>query len=209
MDVIVGGGYGSEGKGNIAFYLAPEYDLLIRVGGPTLPTRSTSRPVRSSPTSACRQEPRPGRPSSPSARSCRLPARTPVGDRPMRRHRRPPVDRSPCDDHRGLRQGRRSGPRRLDRLDCVRDRHRHRPPALRGETFASPVTSRPASIHPANVRDPGARLRGRKSDHARGHPRQRAVATPRALPLVTSRDTNIAGCLAESGIAPARVRKVV
>ncbi len=34
VDVIVGGGYGSEGKGNIAFYLAPEYDLLIRVGGP-------------------------------------------------------------------------------------------------------------------------------------------------------------------------------
>ena len=34
VDVIVGGGYGSEGKGNIAFYLAPEYDILIRVGGP-------------------------------------------------------------------------------------------------------------------------------------------------------------------------------
>jgi adenylosuccinate synthase len=34
VDVIVGGGYGSEGKGNIAFHLAPEYDLLIRVGGP-------------------------------------------------------------------------------------------------------------------------------------------------------------------------------
>ena len=34
VDVVVGGSYGSEGKGNIAFYLAPEYDLLIRVGGP-------------------------------------------------------------------------------------------------------------------------------------------------------------------------------
>lgn len=34
VDVLVGGGYGSEGKGNIAFHLAPEYDLLIRVGGP-------------------------------------------------------------------------------------------------------------------------------------------------------------------------------
>jgi adenylosuccinate synthase len=32
--VIVGGEYGSEGKGNVAFHLAPEYDLLIRVGGP-------------------------------------------------------------------------------------------------------------------------------------------------------------------------------
>jgi adenylosuccinate synthase len=34
VDVIVGGQYGSEGKGNVAFHLAPEYDLLIRVCGP-------------------------------------------------------------------------------------------------------------------------------------------------------------------------------
>lgn len=34
VDVIIGGQYGSEGKGNIVGHLAPEYDLLIRVGGP-------------------------------------------------------------------------------------------------------------------------------------------------------------------------------
>ena len=34
VDVIVGGQYGSEGKGQIAAYLANEYDLLVRVGGP-------------------------------------------------------------------------------------------------------------------------------------------------------------------------------
>lgn len=34
VDVLVGGQYGSEGKGNVAFYLAREYDLLVRVGGP-------------------------------------------------------------------------------------------------------------------------------------------------------------------------------
>jgi adenylosuccinate synthase len=34
IDVVVGGGYGSEGKGQLVAYLAPEYDLLIRVGGP-------------------------------------------------------------------------------------------------------------------------------------------------------------------------------
>lgn len=34
VDVLIGGSYGSEGKGNIAFHLAPEYDLLVRVGGP-------------------------------------------------------------------------------------------------------------------------------------------------------------------------------
>ncbi len=34
VDVLIGGQYGSEGKGQIAAYLAREYDLLIRVGGP-------------------------------------------------------------------------------------------------------------------------------------------------------------------------------
>jgi adenylosuccinate synthase len=34
VDVIVGGQFGSEGKGNIAAYIAHEYDVLVRVGGP-------------------------------------------------------------------------------------------------------------------------------------------------------------------------------
>lgn len=34
VDVIVGGQYGSEGKGQVAAYLAPEYGALLRVGGP-------------------------------------------------------------------------------------------------------------------------------------------------------------------------------
>lgn len=34
VDVLVGGQYGSEGKGHIASYLAPEYDFLVRAGGP-------------------------------------------------------------------------------------------------------------------------------------------------------------------------------
>lgn len=34
VDVIVGAQFGSEGKGNIADYLSPEYDVLMRVGGP-------------------------------------------------------------------------------------------------------------------------------------------------------------------------------
>lgn len=34
VDVLVGAQYGSEGKGNVAAYLADEYDVLVRVGGP-------------------------------------------------------------------------------------------------------------------------------------------------------------------------------
>lgn len=34
VDVLVGGQYGSEGKGQIAAFLSKEYDILVRVGGP-------------------------------------------------------------------------------------------------------------------------------------------------------------------------------
>lgn len=34
VDVLVGGQYGSEGKGQVAAYLSSEYDFLVRVGGP-------------------------------------------------------------------------------------------------------------------------------------------------------------------------------
>lgn len=34
VDVVVGGQFGSEGKGHICSYLAPEYEVLVRVGGP-------------------------------------------------------------------------------------------------------------------------------------------------------------------------------
>ena len=34
VDVLIGGQWGSEGKGHVAAYLAPEYDVLVRVGGP-------------------------------------------------------------------------------------------------------------------------------------------------------------------------------
>jgi len=34
VDSIIGGQFGSEGKGQIAAHIAPEYDCLLRVGGP-------------------------------------------------------------------------------------------------------------------------------------------------------------------------------
>ncbi len=34
VDVVIGAQFGSEGKGQIAAHIAPEYDCLVRVGGP-------------------------------------------------------------------------------------------------------------------------------------------------------------------------------
>lgn len=46
VDVVVGGQYGSEGKGNIVGFLAPEYDVLVRVGGPNAGHTVFARPEK-------------------------------------------------------------------------------------------------------------------------------------------------------------------
>jgi len=46
VDVLVGGQWGSEGKGQVAAYLAPEYDVLLRVGGPNAGHKVFGRPAR-------------------------------------------------------------------------------------------------------------------------------------------------------------------
>jgi adenylosuccinate synthase len=45
VDVLVGGQYGSEGKGHIASYLAREYGVLVRVGGPNAGHKVFMRPT--------------------------------------------------------------------------------------------------------------------------------------------------------------------
>lgn len=45
VDVVIGGQYGSEGKGQIAAYLSGEYDLLVRVGGPNAGHKVYEEPV--------------------------------------------------------------------------------------------------------------------------------------------------------------------
>lgn len=45
VDVLVGGQYGSEGKGNIVAHIAPEYQLLVRVGGPNAGHKVFNDPV--------------------------------------------------------------------------------------------------------------------------------------------------------------------
>lgn len=45
VDVLVGGQYGSEGKGNIVGHIAPEYDLLVRVGGPNAGHQVFGNPI--------------------------------------------------------------------------------------------------------------------------------------------------------------------
>jgi adenylosuccinate synthase len=70
VDVVVGGEYGSEGKGNIAFHLAPEYDGLVRVGGPNAAHKVYLASGEIFTHFSLPPAPRPGRPGS-----CSAPAR--------------------------------------------------------------------------------------------------------------------------------------
>lgn len=45
VDVIIGGQFGSEGKGQIAGHISPEYDCLMRVGGPNAGHTVFERPT--------------------------------------------------------------------------------------------------------------------------------------------------------------------
>lgn len=45
VDVLIGGQYGSEGKGNIVAHIAPEYQLLVRVGGPNAGHKVFNDPI--------------------------------------------------------------------------------------------------------------------------------------------------------------------
>ena len=46
VDVLIGGQYGSEGKGNIIAHIAPEYDYLMRVGGPNAGHKVFGDPIQ-------------------------------------------------------------------------------------------------------------------------------------------------------------------
>lgn len=46
VDALVGGQYGSEGKGNIVGHIAPEYQLLVRVGGPNAGHQVYGSPIQ-------------------------------------------------------------------------------------------------------------------------------------------------------------------
>src|SRR5262249_28053952 len=46
VDVVIGGQYGSEGKGNIVAHIAPEYAYLMRVGGPNAGHKVYGDPIQ-------------------------------------------------------------------------------------------------------------------------------------------------------------------
>jgi adenylosuccinate synthase len=212
VDVIVGGQYGSEGKGHIASFLAPEYSVLVRVGGP-----NAGHKVFKEPDPYTHHQLPSGTSRSPSARLMLAPGCVINVPHLMKEISECGVDseRLSIDpqamiisnaDVRGegglvakigsTGQGvgfatARRIKERGGKIDLARDIRDLRP-YIR-ETWA---LLEDAYRNGERVLVEGTQGAGLSIYHG-------------SYPHVTSRDTSVAGCLSEAGISPSRVRKVV
>ena len=213
VDVLVGGQYGSEGKGHIVSYLAREYDVLVRVGGP-----NAGHTVY--------EEPEPYTfhhlPSGTRASTARLivaagavidvdkllaeiadcgvensrlsidPQTMTISSADKRGERRLVRDIGSTGQGVGYATARRIRERRSgSSVKLARDI-----PALRPFVRDTREVLDRAFADGRRVLLEGTQGTGLSLYH--GH-----------YPYVTSRDTTVAGCLAEAGISPSRVRKVL
>lgn len=212
VDVLVGGQFGSEGKGHIAAYLARQYDVLMRVGGPnaghTVSSETGVYTYHHLP-SGCRDAT--GRvligagatlhvPSLlKEIAECELtPERLAIDPQAMI------IDESDKEAEKTLVAGigstgsgsgsaaaRKIMGRHSESLRLARD-----VPELQQY-----VRSTLEILEDAYTRGHFVLLEGTQGSGLSLH--------HGIYPFVTSRDTNVAGCLAEAGISPSRVRKVL
>jgi adenylosuccinate synthase len=211
VDVVIGGLYGSEGKGNIAFHLAPEYDLLVRVGGPNAAHKVYLA-------------------SGDQFTHFSLPSGTLAGTARLAIGPGSVID--PSDLLKEIAECDVSAERlSIDpQVMVIEDRDKEIEQKLKGR-IGSTVSGTGSATARRVMRGEDVRL---ASDIEDLHPyiRPTTEILERAysggdrimlegtqgsglslhhgpFPFTTSRDTNVGGCLAESGVAPARVRKMV
>ncbi len=214
VDVLVGGQYGSEGKGQVSAYLAPEYDFLLRVGGPNAGHKVHEEP-----------EPYTFHLLPSGTRACG--AGLIIGPGAVLSIPRLLAEIRDC----------RVSPERLSidpQAVIIEDADRE----LEGGKLAKQIGSTAQGVGAATARkvlrsaaDPGVRLAGEASElkpyirdshgileraFARGQRifLEGTQGTGLSLhhgdyPYVTSRDTTVGGCLAEAGVAASRVRKII
>lgn len=215
VDVIVGGQYGSEGKGNIAAHIAPEYKYLVRVGGPNAGHKVYGEPVRS-----FRHLPS-GTEQAPEAKVILGPGIV----------INPEVLFKEISEIGGISHQRLSiDPNAMiieqRDIDAEASLKKNIASTAQGVGFATArkITDRGVAENPVKtardipslkpfVRETGPIL---QRAYANLEPillegtQGTALSLHHGLyPYVTSRDTTVAGCLAEAGISPRRVRKVI
>lgn len=214
VDVIVGGQYGSEGKGQVATYLASEYDLLIRVGGPNaghkvkIPGTTESFTFRHLPSGCFYTNARlligPGA-------VIRVPilleeiAQSKIGvERLIIDPQAMTISDSDKEQEKELKDLIGSTGQGVGRATSRRIIYRGKPNVKLAKDIRElkPFLRESCDVLERLFRDGKRALlegtQGTGLSIYHGH-----------YPHVTSRDTTVAGCLAESGISPTRVRKVI
>lgn len=214
VDVIVGGQYGSEGKGQVAAYLAQEYDLLVRVGGP-----NAGHSVYAEPTRIVHH-------SLPSG-TTKSRARLLLGPGAVIDRQKLLKEIADCG---GLEVGRLLIDRRAT-LICDQDKAAEEEMVKSigstgqgvGAATARRITGRGQKANPILAGD-DPELAGYLCDAV--DVLERAFAENQRIllegtqgtglslyhgeyPWVTSRDTTVSGCLAEAGIPPSHLRRVL
>lgn len=213
VDVLVGGQFGSEGKGHISAYLAREYDVVVRVGGPnaghTVISSESGKTVYHHLPSGCRDTNSliiigPGavinwRQALQEKEKCAIrddrlkidPQAMIIGEEDLVAEQA--LVNEIGSTGRGV--GAATARKIMSRLA--------RPAALaRDIDELAPFIARTADqLESAYVNGKKILLEGTQGSGLSIHHGQ--------YPYVTSRDTNVSGCLAEAGISPNRVRRVI
>ncbi|GAB2179079.1 adenylosuccinate synthetase [Dongia sp. agr-C8] len=219
VDVIVGGQFGSEGKGHVAAYLARDYDVLVRVGGPNaghtvssgsgvftyvhLPSgaRDTNAKLLLGPGSTINIKVLLKEISDCAISQDRLyidPQAMVISDEDIETERELVTSISSTGQGSGAAAARRILGRKPGLVKLARD----------FPELACYVGDKPPYK--------GATRDQLEDAYRRGHSILLEGTQGSGLsifhgqyPHVTSRDTNVAGCLAEAGISPSRVRRIL
>lgn len=212
VDVLVGGQYGSEGKGNISGYLAKEYDVLVRGGGPnaghTVWTPEGRRVQHHLPSGTTVSDAQlvlgpgavinPGKLLEEIARSNVVPGRLAIDPQASVITRRNIRQEAKLSRRIGSTQSG-VGAATADRI-MRRGHPRHR---LAGDVDALRPFIRPT----ADVLDRALADGGRV--FVEGTQGTGLSLLHAAYPYVTSRDTTVGALLAEAGLPPARLRRTI
>lgn len=219
VDVLIGGQYGSEGKGHVAAYLAKDYDVLVRVGGPnaghTVSSSSGLYTYHHLPSGSKDTNARlllgPGmtihvKTLLKEIRECNIepdrlfidPQAMIIDDDDRESEKSLVTSIASTGQGSGAAQARRITGRHSDKLKLAKDIEELRPyvgsePPYRGSTLNQLEI---AYFQRKLILLEGTQGSGLSIFHG-------------VYPYVTSRDTNVGGCLAEAGISPNRIRRTL
>ncbi|OSR74437.1 Adenylosuccinate synthetase [Pseudomonas syringae pv. actinidiae] len=221
VDVLIGGQYGSEGKGNIVAYLAREYDVMVRVGGPnaghTVASAAGPYTYHHLPSGSRDVSARlllgPGMTIHlpgllKEIEDCAIsagrlfidPQATIIEDEDLGTEREGHLVSTIASTGSG--SGAAAARRILDRgKGTVR--------LARDVDELRPYVGTPGNYHGSTSDRLEEAYRKGHSILLEGTQGSGLSIFHGAYPHVTSRDTNVAGCLAEAGISPSRIRKIL